>query len=53
MAYYAEWLGGLVPERDRIGKLEVRYDPRDISHDSTSAIPTTARVACRSRAAMA
>ena len=32
MAYYAEWLGGLVPERDRIGKLEVRYDPRDISH---------------------
>lgn len=32
MAYYAEWLGRLVPERDRIGKLEVRYDPRDISH---------------------
>ncbi|MFX4798074.1 Mu transposase C-terminal domain-containing protein, partial [Acinetobacter baumannii] len=22
----------LVPERDRLGKLEVRYDPRDISH---------------------
>ncbi len=32
MACYAEWLGGLVPDRDRIGKLEVRYDPRDISH---------------------
>jgi putative transposase len=32
MAYYAPWLGRLVPERDRIGKLEVRYDPRDISH---------------------
>jgi len=31
MTYYAEWLGRLVPERDRIGKLEVRYDPRDIS----------------------
>ncbi|MEO6382240.1 MAG: Mu transposase C-terminal domain-containing protein [Nitrobacter sp.] len=32
MTYYAPWLGRLVPERDRIGKLEVRYDPRDISH---------------------
>lgn len=30
--YYAPWLGSLVPERDRLGKLEVRYDPRDISH---------------------
>lgn len=30
--YYAPWLGVLVPERDRIGKLEIRYDPRDISH---------------------
>lgn len=30
--YYAEWLGPLVPERDTLGKLEVRYDPRDISH---------------------
>jgi putative transposase len=29
--YYASWLGVLVPERDRIGKLEIRYDPRDIS----------------------
>ncbi|KUM28574.1 transposase [Mesorhizobium loti] len=30
--YYSAWLGGLVPQRDRLGKLEVRYDPRDISH---------------------
>jgi putative transposase len=30
--YYAPWLGSLVTERDRLGKLEVRYDPRDISH---------------------
>lgn len=30
--YYSPWLGSLVPERDRLGKLEVRYDPRDISH---------------------
>jgi putative transposase len=30
--YYAPWLGALVPQRDRLEKLEVRYDPRDISH---------------------
>lgn len=30
--YYSPWLGALVPQRDRLGKLEVRYDPRDISH---------------------
>ncbi|NNH41874.1 Mu transposase C-terminal domain-containing protein [Rhizobium laguerreae] len=30
--YYSPWLGILVPQRDRLGKLEVRYDPRDISH---------------------
>ncbi|NTE57869.1 DDE-type integrase/transposase/recombinase [Agrobacterium tumefaciens] len=30
--YYSAWLGAFVPERDRLGKLEVRYDPRDISH---------------------
>lgn len=30
--YYSPWLGGLVPLRDRLGRLEVRYDPRDISH---------------------
>lgn len=30
--YYSPWLGPFVPERDMIGKLEVRYDPRDISH---------------------
>ncbi|WP_287333090.1 Mu transposase C-terminal domain-containing protein [Mesorhizobium sp.] len=30
--YYSSWLGGLVPQRDRLGKIEVRYDPRDISH---------------------
>ncbi|NEV11338.1 transposase [Rhizobium sp. SEMIA 4088] len=30
--YYAPWLGILVPQRDRLEKLEVRYDPRDISH---------------------
>ncbi|AVA23688.1 MULTISPECIES: Mu transposase C-terminal domain-containing protein [unclassified Rhizobium] len=30
--YYASWLGIFVPERDRLGKLQVRYDPRDISH---------------------
>jgi putative transposase len=29
--YYAPWLGVLVPERDRIGKVDIRYDPRDIS----------------------
>ncbi len=29
--YYAPWLGVLVPERDRLGSLEIRYDPRDIS----------------------
>ena len=29
--YYAPWLGVLVPERDRLGRLEIRYDPRDIS----------------------
>ena len=29
--YYAPWLSVLVPERDRLEKLEVRYDPRDIS----------------------
>ena len=30
--YYSPWLGTLIPQRDRLGKLEVRYDPRDISH---------------------
>lgn len=30
--YFAPWLGVLVPQRDRLGKLEIRYDPRDISH---------------------
>ena len=30
--YYAPWLGELVPERDRLGMLEVRGDPRDLSH---------------------
>lgn len=30
--YYSPWLGELVPQRDRLGKLELRYDPRDISH---------------------
>lgn len=30
--YYSPWLGVFVPERDRLGKIEVRYDPRDISH---------------------
>lgn len=30
--YYSPWLGALIPKRDRLGKLEVRYDPRDISH---------------------
>lgn len=30
--YYSPWLGSLVPRRDRLGRLEVRYDPRDISH---------------------
>ena len=30
--YYSAWLGELVPQRDRLGKLELRYDPRDISH---------------------
>lgn len=29
--YYSSWLGRLVPERDRLSKLEVRYDPRNIS----------------------
>lgn len=30
--YYSPWLSGLVPRRDQLDKLEVRYDPRDISH---------------------
>lgn len=30
--YYSPWLSIFVPDRDRLGKLEVRYDPRDISH---------------------
>lgn len=30
--YYSPWLSELVPQRDRLGKLELRYDPRDISH---------------------
>lgn len=30
--YYSPWLGGVVPRRDRLDRLEVRYDPRDISH---------------------
>jgi len=30
--YYSPWLGVFVPERDRLGKIEVRYDPRDLSH---------------------
>ncbi|WFU07462.1 transposase family protein (plasmid) [Rhizobium sp. CB3171] len=30
--YYSPWLGVLVPRRDRLAKLDVRYDPRDISH---------------------
>ncbi|MFK4532041.1 transposase InsO family protein [Bradyrhizobium ottawaense] len=25
--YYSPWLGCLVPQRDRLGRLEVRYDP--------------------------
>ncbi len=29
--YYSSWIGRLVPERDRLSKLEVRYDPRNIS----------------------
>lgn len=31
LEYYSTWLGVLVPQRDRLGKLDVRYDPRDIS----------------------
>ena len=30
--YYSPWLGVFVPERDRLGKTEMRYDPRDLSH---------------------
>ncbi len=30
--YYSPWLGVFVPERDRLGKIEVRCDPRDLSH---------------------
>lgn len=29
--YYSDALGLLIPERDRLGKLDFRYDPRDIS----------------------
>ncbi len=29
---YSPWLGTLVPRRDRLSRLEVRYDPRDVSH---------------------
>jgi putative transposase len=32
MHYYSPRLGIFLPKRDRLGKLEVRYDPRDISH---------------------
>ena len=32
--YYSPWLGVFVPERDRLGKIEVRYDPRDLSLSS-------------------
>jgi putative transposase len=51
--YYAPWLGSLVPERDRLGKLEVRYDPRDISHiyvrdpETRSFRPVERRDGCR------
>ncbi|ACM29226.1 Mu transposase C-terminal domain-containing protein [Rhizobium rhizogenes] len=30
--YYSQWLGGVVSRRDRLPKLEARYDPRDVSH---------------------
>jgi putative transposase len=30
--YYSPWFGVHVPYRDRLGKLEVCFDPRDISH---------------------
>jgi putative transposase len=30
--YFAPWLGELVPRRDRIGKLAMRTDPRDLSN---------------------
>ena len=30
--YYEPWLGPLVARRDRLDPLDVRYDPRDISH---------------------
>ena len=30
--YYSTWLGRIIAQRDRLSKLEVRYDPRDISH---------------------
>ncbi|MER8428351.1 transposase family protein [Mesorhizobium sp. M1403] len=30
--YFSPWLGSLVPRRDRLGRLEMRYDPRDITH---------------------
>uniref|UniRef100_UPI0026399364 transposase n=1 Tax=Maricaulis sp. TaxID=1486257 RepID=UPI0026399364 len=30
--YYEPWLGSLVARRDRLDPLDVRYDPRDISH---------------------
>jgi hypothetical protein len=28
--YYSPSLGVFVPERDRLGKIEMRYDPRDL-----------------------
>jgi putative transposase len=30
--YYSPWLGSFIPERDRLGRLDIRYDPRNISH---------------------
>ena len=30
--YYSPWLGVFVPQRDRLDPLDVRWDPRDISH---------------------
>ena len=46
--YYSPWLGVFVPERDRLGKIEVRYDPRDLSriyvrHPRTNAFEVVGR----------
>ncbi len=53
--YYSQWLGGIIPRRDRFPNLEVRYDPRDVSHvyvrdpDTNEFRPVERRDGCLAR----